>query len=180
MSAARLLALCAALAAALSACDGATDPVADGEVPQLPSDQVIEGVTFTVTQEGVRQALLLSDTAYMHQDSAGVDLVGMDLRVFDAAGRENAHVTSTSGVLNTRTQAMTARGNVRLVTSDGTIITTEELHYDPAGNRIWSDKPTVMVQRGGSKVEWTGFTSDTEFKNYRIQGARTQGGGIRF
>ncbi|HUH13192.1 MAG TPA: LPS export ABC transporter periplasmic protein LptC, partial [Longimicrobiales bacterium] len=150
------------------------------EIPELPSDQVIEGVTFTVTQEGVRQALLVADTAYMHQDSSVVDLVGMDLRVFDEAGRENAHVTSATGVLNTRTQAMTARGNARLVTSDGSTITTEELHYDPAGNRIWSDMPTVMVQRGGTRVEGTGFTSDPEFRNYRIQGARTQGGAVRF
>lgn len=179
MRTARSLVAGVALAATL-ACNGATEPIGDGDVPELPSDQVIEGVTFTVTQEGVRQALLLSDTAYMHQDSTGVDLVGMDLRVFDEEGRERAHVTSTTGVLDTRTQAMTATGDVRLVTSDGTVITTDELHYDPSDNRIWSDQPTVMVQRGGSRVEGTGFTSDTEFRNYQIQGARTRGGGLRF
>lgn len=164
--------------ALLTACDGATEPPAQADA-DLPADMVIEGVDWTITVNGVREAVLRADSGFMHVDSAEVDLVKVDLRVFDpATGGEKAHVVSRTGVLNTRTQAMVARGNVRVRLADGAVITTEELHYRPDDDRIWSDQPTTMV-RGGTTVRGTGFTSDAEFRNYRIEGARTEGG-VRF
>lgn len=164
---------------ALAACDGATEPAGQAEAPDLPADMVIEGVTYTITLEGVREALLVADSGYVHEDSAAVDLVDVDLRVYEAStGGEKAHIVSETGVLNTRTQAMIARGSVRVSLADGAVITTEELHYRPEEDRIWSEVATTMV-RGGTTVRGTGFTSDAEFRNYQIQGARTEGG-IRF
>lgn len=165
---------------ALAACDGATEPAEQAEAPDLPADMVIEGIDYTITLQGVREAVLVADSGYVHEDSAAIDLVDVDLRVYEAStGGEKAHIVSETGVLNTRTQAMIARGSVRVRLADGAVITTEELHYRPEEDRIWSDVATTIVRASGTVVRGTGFTSDAEFRNYQIRGARTEGG-VRF
>lgn len=177
---ARLLALAAAAFLGVAACDGATEPAGQADAPELPADMVVDPVEYIITVAGLREAVLVADSGYFHEDSAAVDLVDVDLEVFEpSTGRQKARVLSETGVLNMRTQAMIARGNVRVTLADGAVITTEELFYRPEQDRIWSEVATTIVQPGGTTVRGTGFTSDAEFRNYRIEGARTQGG-VRF
>jgi LPS export ABC transporter protein LptC len=153
---------------ALGACAGDPGPVAMDY--ELPADQVMIGVTHTPTTEGIRSAIGQFDTVYVFEDSSRLHLKGVNLELFDATGVKTATLTSQSGELDTDTQAMIARGTVRLVTvGDPRIIETEELHYDPSTRRVWSDVRTKQTYRGEVLVV-DGFNSDDQFKKVEFRG----------
>jgi LPS export ABC transporter protein LptC len=154
----------------LAACTQTQAPT-DTEFRELPADQIMVAVTHTPTSDGIRSALGKYDTVYVFEDSSKLHLKGVNLEMFDGTGRKSATLTSTTGELNTETQAMVARGNVRLVTHDNRIIETEELHYDPTSRRIWSDVATTQRYQG-DVLHVAGFKSDDEFNKIEFIGAR--------
>lgn len=158
-----------AILAAVGCGSGGADPVS-GEAPEMQADQVIYGVEHIVTADGVKRALLEADTAYMYEDSARFDLREVHLIMFTDRGEPRGELTARRGRLDTQTQQMVARGDVVLVTAeeDRTVM-TEELHFDPEGDRIWSDVETTL-QQDGTTVRGTGFTSDARLRNLRIRG----------
>ncbi|TVR53124.1 MAG: LPS export ABC transporter periplasmic protein LptC [Gemmatimonadales bacterium] len=157
-----------------SACENEA-PVATvpAEYLQFDADGVVFQMTHRFTQEGVLQAMVIADTAIQWHDSTAVALRVVDLRVFDEDGSERAQVTSRRGTLDTRTERMTAQGNVVMVIpADDRTIESQELHYDPRGERIWSDSAFVMRHQG-RVLRGTSFTSDLEFRNFVIRGSGT-------
>ncbi len=182
----RLRAGIAALALAVAACGNEDQgPVAGAEYARMKADNVMTGIEHFITTEGIRQAVLRADTGYFHEDSARVELVTVHLTMFGNTGERSAELTSDTGDLNQRTEAMVARGNVVLETVDGRRVHTEELHYDPRQHRIWSDVRTVHVENG-SVLEGEGFTAeltlDGQLRNLRLREPRgsTQGVKIGF
>lgn len=165
----QLLALCAALSVA--ACRQSLEPATE-DYRELPADGVMIGVTHMPTSNGVRSAIGKYDTIYVLEDSSKLQLRGVNLELFDATGARTATLTARTGELNTTTDAMVARGSVRLVTVAGNrVIETEELHYDPAARRVWSDVATTMRQ-GAEVTHVEGFTSDDQFRQIQFRGAR--------
>jgi LPS export ABC transporter protein LptC len=162
------------------ACDRQTAaPAADAGFKMLAADQVIVGFQQYVTERGLNKAIMRGDTAYIYEDSSLAKVQKVDLVLYDEAGKVSARLTSKAGRLNTFSQAMTASGNVILITeSDGRRIETEELHYDPTTHRIWSTVQTTQRHQGGV-LTGTGFEADDKFYNVRITGARSTGGGFR-
>lgn len=161
---------CAAIPLA-AACDSmASEPVGE-DIPAMQANQIMYGLQHEITVDGVREAQVDADSAYFFDDSTSVHLFGVDLRVYSEDGRERAHVTSQTGSLDTRTQAMIARGDAVVVTGDGArTIRTQELHYDPAADRVWSDVPFVM-EEARRTTRGSSFSSDAEFRNVRIDDA---------
>jgi len=159
---------------------GGCEPAADvATVPQdylaFDADGIVFGMEQWITEDGVLQGYVRADTAIQWQDSAAVHLRGqVDLKVLESDGSERAHVTADRGVMDTRTNRMVARGNVVLVIpGDTRRLETQELHYDPQGDRIWSDSSFVHRHRG-QVTRGRAFTSDLEFRNFTILG---RGGG---
>ncbi|HEX7117196.1 MAG TPA: LPS export ABC transporter periplasmic protein LptC [Longimicrobiales bacterium] len=140
---------------------GDQGPVAGDEYAGLPADNIVTGLEYFVTRDGIRQAVLHADTGYFYEDSAQVHLVDVHLTLFRGTGEEAAELTSETGELNQRTEAMVARGNVVLLTVDGRRIETEVLHYDPRRQRIWSDVRTVHTQNG-SRLEGDSFEAELD------------------
>ena len=157
------------LAAATSgACDGMGGVTAGEAIPEMIPDQLLVGLRVDITVDGVREATVVADSAYMFEDSTAMRLFGLDMRVFTTTGAERAHVTSETGQLDRHTQAMVATGNAVVVAEGGArTIRTEELHYDPAADRVWSDVPFVMDESGRT-TRGTGFSSDAQFRNVRV------------
>ena len=173
-------ALAPALALLAIACDRQTaSPTADAGFKMLAADQVIVGFQQYATERGLNKAIMRGDTAYIYEDSSLAKVKKVDLVLYDEAGKVSARLTSKAGRLNTFTQAMTATGNVVLITeSDGRRIETEELHYDPTTHRVWSNVHTTQRHQGGV-LSGSGFEADDKFNNVRITGARSTGGGFR-
>lgn len=160
-------------------CGGSQGPVAGDEFRDMTADNIIFDMRYYVTAEGIRQALLLSDTAYVYEDDGRIELRGVHLTVYGEAGEEAGVLTSEEGELNTLTDAMVARGSVVLVShEDGSRTETDELHYRPEENRVWSDTPTTRYV-DGSVLRGEGFTADAQLRNLQLRQPRGDAPGVQ-
>jgi len=161
--------------ATLAACTGGEEGIAGGEpLDSIPADYAIYGMTAFMTSSGIREGRVVADTAYLFEDSATVNLHGMEVAFYNADGSILGLVTAERGFWDQRTDKMSALGQaVLLRTNDQMRIESEELHYDPEQDRIWSDLPTVQTLAAGSVGRGSSFESDLEFDNVRIINLRT-------
>lgn len=167
--------------ALLAACRGETTvPTQKDVLAEQNVDQVIFGLEHVMTRNGVRKANLRGDTAYFRDSDSRVDLKGVRLEFFnEASGATAGTLTAKTGEYDMRSGAMTALGNAVLTLqgAEGTrTIESEELHYDLEGDRVWSDKPTVM-REGARVVRGNSFESDTKFQNVTVRNAQATGPG---
>ncbi len=167
----------------LAACDSPRqEAVVDPGLENIEADYIIFGNTHYLTRQGIREALVVSDTAYFFNDSTVVLLRGsVTLTAYhEDLGTEKAVVTSDRGRLNTNDNSMVAYGNAVLVIADGQRrIESSQLNYHPDQDRIWSNSATVMYE-GRSIVEGSGFDADLNFDQVLVRNARTRGGTVRF
>lgn len=166
----------------LAACDKELDtPLASDDILGLGADLVTTGMVSYLTASGVREGRVEADTAFAYNDSSMVRLKGMRLVIYQPDGSERATVTADEAEMDETSDRMVARGNVLLVIhTDRRRIQTAELHYDPRGERIWSDSATVQTLANGSVTRGTAFESDLDFRNVRIANIRGGGGAIIF
>jgi LPS export ABC transporter protein LptC len=160
--------IAAAALAVLAACGGGEDPVSGTGFRDLPADHVVLDLSTDIKDMGALRARLHADTAYIWEDSAKTLMFPVDLKLYDKNGAQTAHLTADEGELHSQTNRMVARGNVVLVTVDGDRrILTEELHYDPQRERIWSDVHTVMFE-GETRLEGAGFRANSEMTDVEV------------
>lgn len=172
------LVVTAALLGALVGCDSEIKtPVASDAIQSMEADQVIFGMKSFLTSRGIREGRVEADTAYMYADSAMADLRQMRIVFYDIDGRERASVTGLRGSWGQANDVMVARGDVvLLVFADSMTIESQEIHYDPGLERIWSDSATVQTMADGTVSTGSAFESDLSFENIRITDMR---GGAR-
>lgn len=168
-----MLAACAALAA----CEA--PPAANGPVEaDADATQRTYGMNLKLTEDGILKADLYGDTAFTKPNTEVTELKGVKLTFYDSEGKKPGKLTSRTGEYDARTGIMIARGNVVLVTHNDKgqerIIKSEELHYDQRGDRVWSDRETIIDEAGRHAVT-DGFTSDTRFTNMRGKNAKSTG-----
>jgi LPS export ABC transporter protein LptC len=163
----------------LAACgNDSTTPGAVASVGDLPADNVIHDLTHRMTRDGVRTAELSSDTAFYFDGDRRFDLQGVNLVFFHESGQQSGTLTSLTGEYRVGSGAFIARGDVVLITEGEQgqrRVETEELHFDVAGDQIWSDVDFVM-RDGGRITRGTSFRTDTQFERWTIANARTEGG----
>jgi LPS export ABC transporter protein LptC len=165
-------------ALALGGCGSEVDiPVATQELQSMEADYVAYGMLTYVTSNGVREARIQADTAYVYENESTAELKQMELIFYDEVGKERATVTGLEGDWNQETNRMVARGDVVLfIHADSSTIESPEIFYDPDLDRIWSDSSTVRTMKDGSVQSGTAFESDMSFENLRIENMR---GGAR-
>jgi LPS export ABC transporter protein LptC len=145
----------------------------------LPScDNEIGDMTQNLSKDGVRTAFLQADRACLWENADTIVVESFRLTVYqEGTGVEDAVVTGNRGVLNLTTQQMRANGSaVLFIPSQGRRIESEELYYDPQGNRMYSDSATFMYHEG-RVLEGSGFTSDLAFENVTMRQFRTRPAG---
>ena len=157
----------------------AEPPVASEDVASMDADQVMFGVEHFVTGNGVVRGVLRSDTAFMYEDSALIRVRPVSLTLYDEQGAVAGEVTARTGVLNTRTQVMVATGDVVVEEIGGDRIETEELHFDPNRDRVWSEVATT-IHRDGSVLRGSGFTSNTQLTDTRLDAPTGRVEGLEF
>lgn len=172
--------LAAAAALGLLACQGTTAPVAT-DTETLPADQVMYGMEHFMTNGGVRAAHLRSDTAYVFNDSTGIQLRNVDVDIFTETGTVRATLTSAAGELDRITNKMVARGDVvlRVTGVEARTVYTEELHYDPTTKMVWSDVATRFVFPDGRVNTADSFRVDDGFRNFRATNLQGSTGVLR-
>lgn len=169
-------------ALALAACGrDATTPAAVSEIPEMPADNVMFDSRHLITKDGLRNAELKADTAYVYENEDRVDMIGVRMRFFTESGGESGTLTAETGEYMHRGGQFVARGNVVLVAETPDQgrreIRTEELSYDVDADLLSSDVPFVSIMQDGSTVRGTSFRSDSKFQSFRVERAQTSGAG---
>ncbi len=174
----RLLAIGILAVGSLTACSREiSTPVADSELQAMEADYVAFGMVSFATTNGIREARIEADTAFIYEQTANAILKQMNIIFYDESGNERATVSGLSGDWNQETNRMVARGDVvLLIHSDSSTIESPEIYYDPGLEKIWSDSATVRSMKDGSVTSGSAFESDMSFENLTIRDMR---GGAR-
>lgn len=130
------------------------------------ADQVIFGGSVVLTNQGVSNGRLLSDTMFVYDDGARLDLRRVNVTFFTAQGLKDGVLTSKTGAYNTRLQRLEARGDVVVIRDDGKRLTSPQLVYDQARNQIFSDSAFTYIE-SSRQLMGIGFESDPHFNNFR-------------
>lgn len=128
------------------------------------ADQVLEGFSHYVTNEGIRRSRVEADTAFFYEPTQITELRRVKVVFFDLKGAEGSTLTAQRGTYRWQDGSMEATGNVVVVSPDGRRLSTESLRYDNATNTIMTDKP-FSFERGAEHLEGNSFRSDPDFRN---------------
>jgi LPS export ABC transporter protein LptC len=164
--------------ALLAACE--PPPPSAPVAAESDTSQRTYGMNLKLSEAGVLKADLYGDTAFQRPGSADVtELRNVRLTFYDAQGKKPGTLTSKTGEYDVRTGIMVARGSVVLIThnekGEKRTIRSEELSYDQRGDRVWSERETLVNEANGQTLVSQGFTSDTRFTNIQGTNARTTG-----
>ena len=119
----------------LSCEDTGVRPTTTVQAPDS-ADQVLEGFSHYVTNDGVRRSRVEADTAFYYEPTQITELRNIKVVFFDLKGEEGSTLTAQRGTYRWQDGSMEATGNVRVISPDGRRLTTESLRYDNATNQI--------------------------------------------
>ncbi|MGH7562038.1 MAG: LPS export ABC transporter periplasmic protein LptC [Gemmatimonadales bacterium] len=137
------------------------------------ADQVMVKMSTRIHEQNVLRSHVEADTAYFYQVTQTVDFRGLRMRLYDAQGNQKSTLLARSGLYNSVSGSLDARGTVIVRSNQGEVLETEHLIYDRVGNSIRSD--TVFVYTTPTeRLTGTGFQSDIEVRNVRIEQPRGQ------
>jgi LPS export ABC transporter protein LptC len=169
------------LAGAVAGCGPGREQRPMGSAAEMP-DQEVSDFVLTETDEGAPQWTLHAKYAATYTSRSVV--VARDIRVdfFDEEGQRSSELTAREGEIQQNTRDMTARGNVVLKTTEGTRMTTQEMHFSNTQQLITSSK-LVRVERDGSTLEGVGFSSDPDLRRFEFKSqvdatVRTRNGAV--
>jgi LPS export ABC transporter protein LptC len=145
-------------------------PVTQSEMAQA-ADQVLSGVQHLLTSAGVQQANLTADTAYFFDQGSRIELRVVKVEFFSKTGVPTGTLTSREGTYRQRGQLMEARGDVVVVGEDGRRLTTQQLAFNQATNKITTDSAWTMTQTNGDVGRGVGFETDPNLTSFFCKAA---------
>lgn len=130
------------------------------------ADQMGFGMRHVLTNKGVSNGELLSDTSYLYEDGTRIEMRRVNLTFYTSQGVKDGVLTSKTGTYNSRLQRLEARGDVVVVREDGKRFTSQQLVFDQVRNQFFSDSAFVLNEpkREHSGI---GFESDPKLNNFR-------------
>jgi len=128
------------------------------------ADQVLEGFSHYVTNEGILRSRVEADTAFFYEATQITELHKVKVVFFDVKGAESSTLTAQRGTYRWQDGSMEAKGNVLVVSPDGRRLATSVLRYENATNLIMTDQHFTF-DRGEEHLEGNSFRSDPDFKN---------------
>ncbi len=156
------------------ACTNDSGDWATTQLQDVQADEIVYGVSISMTHDGVRKASLTADSMFSWRDSTHALVLGLSVVVYSDRGGRLAMIESERGRLRVTDDAgsLEAYGNAVLKIPDqDREIWTEELHVEPESERIWSDVPVVM-RYGDCEIEGDRMQADMNFDDVRIWGTR--------
>lgn len=131
-------------------------------------DQEVHDFALTETDQGAVEWKLYAQYAAMYDVKNTITARGLRVDFYDDKGNRSSELTSREGEINQLTRDMTARGNVVLLNSDGTRMSTQSMRFLNRQQRIVSDE-LVRVEKGGNVLTGVGFESDPELKRFQFK-----------
>jgi LPS export ABC transporter protein LptC len=128
------------------------------------ADQVLEGFSHYVTNEGILRSRVEADTAFFYEPTQITELHNVKVVFFDIKGAESSTLTAKRGIYRWQDGSMESSGSVVVVSPDGRRLATDVLRYENATNLIVTDRPFTF-DRGEEHLEGNSFRSDPDFRN---------------
>jgi LPS export ABC transporter protein LptC len=91
--------------------------------------------------------------------------IGVEVDFFNSDSTKNT-IVADSAIVYDNTDIIDMRQNVKIVTSDSLILTTDQLYWDTAKQWIFTDRAYTIQQANGSKNDGLGFDASQDFKVY--------------
>src|SRR5690625_6653818 len=91
---------------------GGGGPTEGRDFDDLGADKVVIKMRHYITNDGVRQALILADTAFFYDDGSPIERKGVELTLYGESGGVWATPSPATARPAARTQARSARGSV--------------------------------------------------------------------
>ncbi len=114
-----------------------------GKVP----DQVIWDFTTTDSDSGQLVWIFRADQALVFQKSKRIESVGVQVEMYGEDGVLGSTLIADSGLIDRRSGAMTATGNVHVVSRENYELETEILHWD-RDRELFHTEAYVEVRQG--------------------------------
>lgn len=153
--------------AVLAACNNDTGVQPRRTAGADSADQVYSGMQLAIVRNGVREALVYSDSAWMYQARQVFDLKRMRVTMYDSTGALISTITADKGIYHIREQSLDSRGHVVATSSENRVLKTEHLVYDKNRNEVSSDSAFTSTSPKGNAAG-SSFTSDPGFKRVSI------------
>jgi LPS export ABC transporter protein LptC len=90
---------------------------------------------------------------------------GLTVDFFDDSNKKNT-VYADYGIIYEPTGLIDLQGNVKIVTSDSTIVYAEQLYYDQQKQWVFTDQPYTALFPSGSTTNGEGFDSNKGFTKF--------------
>ena len=180
MTGACRVAMCTILVSVAAACgDTQAPPVINRNLIPDSAEQILIGVEFNLTDEGIRRAAIVADTLLTYDSNSRDELRKVTARFYNVAGEQEAVLTSLQGAHSSRLGTMEARGNVVVVSKEGKTLNSPHLKYDPNKNEISSDSAFTLTE-GERITKGVGFVSNPDMTNMRVlAGLQVTGADVR-
>jgi LPS export ABC transporter protein LptC len=156
----------AAIVSVSLGCKSRTAPVPASDL-KMP-DQEARDFTLTETSEGKKNWTLWASYAAMYNDRNLVDAKTIQIEFFDSEGKRYSTLVADQGLVDQRTNNLTAIGKVRVVTETGVHMETDSLRWVNRTEKIMSDA-FVRVTRKEDVVTGYGFESDPNLDHFHLK-----------
>jgi LPS export ABC transporter protein LptC len=163
----RKRALLAGALLGLAGCGGRDVP-SDAGNEGSTLEREVRGFTLVETVEGRAHWELRAERAWRLPGRDDVQLNAVHVRFFDEEGEVSSVLTSHRGSVNEETEALTAQGNVVLISTRGDTLTTEEVHYDKEEDLL-RGPGAVRMARVDRVLTGTTFEATPDLTHYEVE-----------
>ena len=156
----------AALAVAVVGCEQESEkPLASDTLLGLEADQVLVGVEMNLTRSGVRNGVLVADTAFSFQEEGLLRLRNLVITFYGSTGLEEGVLTGREGEYRFETGDVEVTGEVEVTEAAGSKrLVTERLRYAAEADSLYGDT-TFIFYRPGLQMRGDSFVSDAQMEN---------------
>jgi len=93
---------------------------------------------------------------------------GVKITLYDTSGNKT-YIEANYGIRYEGTDVMDLRGNVRISTDDGKLLTTEQLYYDQKNEWFYTEQYFKYRDSQGNNLEGPGLDCSKDFKVFNVQ-----------
>lgn len=91
--------------------------------------------------------------------------IGVEVDFFDEDSTKNT-VISDYAIIYSLTNIIDLRGNVKITTSDSTILNSQQLYWDESENWLFTDQAYTIQMPNGAINDGQGFDANQNFDNF--------------
>jgi LPS export ABC transporter protein LptC len=142
--------------------------------PKLPATEkvedipnyIIQGFNLTTTEEGIKKTELKAASAQVFEMKKIILAQNLEAKNYEKDGGVTV-LKADNAVINTENNSFKASGNVKIIASNGTIITTDSIFWDDVQKKVIGEG-AVSIIKDKNIISGIGFQSDVDLRDIKI------------